>query len=350
MRRIAIIMAGGSGERFWPVSQRDHPKQLLSLTGSGRTMLEEAVDRISPIVGIENVFIATAPHLLEALRGSSAGVPQDNVFAEPHKKNTAGALVWAEYELGRRFPGECLSIAVVTADHQISPKEAFSETVTRAFSTAEVEEGLVTIGIKPDRPETGYGYIEVGEHIGLAHRVKSFREKPDLERAKEYVAVGNFFWNSGMFFWTSNTFNQELKAASPGHFQFLEAATGKDIPSATELFEQLPNISIDYALMEQSKKVYVVKALFDWDDLGAWDALERVRPHDASGNVVEGRAYTLDSHGSIILNQSTTHDIFGLGLENLIVVVTDATIMICPKDRAQEVRKLGSLSEETKLQ
>lgn len=353
MRRVAVIMAGGAGERFWPLSRKDHPKQLLSLTGSGKTMLEEAVERIAPIVGLENTFISTVPHLAAPIAAASAGVSPDHILAEPAKRDTAGALAWTAACLMAAFPNEPFSMCVVTADHRISPAEGFQSTVRSALSVAENMEGLVTIGIKPTRPETGYGYIESGEVAASpevpVHRVRRFREKPQIETAIEYVQAGNYLWNSGMFFWTITTFLNELDAASPEHAQFVRQAAnllaeGRH-EEAAELFETLPKISIDYALMEKAKRVFVAQAAFEWDDLGSWDSLSRVRETDREGNLLSGKGALLECTESVILNTQIAQGVYALGIHDLVVVVTDEAVMICPKSRAQEVRKLSVLAD-----
>lgn len=351
MKRVAIIMAGGAGERFWPLSRRSHPKQILKLSSPEKTMLEEAVERITPIVGIENVFIATAPHLVAPIAGASAGVPTDNILAEPAKRNTAGALAWATACLLARFGEEPLSLSIITADHRISPDEGFQATVRSAVSVAESTSGLATIGITPTRPETGYGYVEVGEVTASpevpVHRVKSFREKPQADVAVEYLRSGKFLWNSGMFFWTVAGFLEALDAASPEHAAFIYQATPLMVSGQWEeaalLFEGLSNISIDFALMEKAQRVYVAEAAFEWDDLGSWDSLERVRELDELANVRDGACEIIECRGNVIVNRSHSHKVFALGVDDLIIVVTDGVIMVCPKERAQDVRALAAL-------
>lgn len=346
-------MAGGAGERFWPLSRKDHPKQLLCLTGSGQTMLEEAIDRIAPIVGLENTYISTVPHLAAPIGAASAGVAPERILAEPAKRDTAGALAWTAACLLADYGDEPFTMCIVTADHRISPVEGFQATVRSAISVAEQMDGLVTIGIPPSRPETGYGYIESGEVAASpevpVHRVRRFREKPQLETAIEYFEAGNYLWNSGMFFWTISAFLNELDAASVEHAQFIRKAAillseGKH-GEAAELFEALPKISIDYALMEKARRVFVAEAAFDWDDLGSWDSLARVRELDHAGNVASGKVTLVECKDSVILNDRSSQGIYALGVQDLVVVVTDEAVMICPKSRAQEVRKLSALAD-----
>lgn len=237
-------------------------------------------------------------------------------------------------------------MAVLTADHRIAPQDGFYKTVNQAFETAETTGGLVTIGIRPDRPETGYGYIEVGEPIGLAKYANSFREKPNLETAQDYLSQGNYLWNSGMFFWTLPAFMSEMERAQPEISAAIREMAGHlklgQKEAAVNVFEALPSISIDYALMEKASKVYVVEADFDWDDLGAWDSLKRSYVPDADGNVSKGECRTIETSNTVIYNETTDTEVCILGMDGIIAIVTDNKVMICPADRAQEVRKFST--------
>lgn len=348
MNRVAVVMAGGSGERFWPVSRASRPKQLLKLTHPEMNMLEEAVARVGAVVGAENVFVATSTALLDPVSASGV-VRARHVFAEPDRRNTLGALVWACANLINLFPeswGE-LSMAVVTADHKIGEPERFGSTVAAALDIAEQTGGLVTIGVSPSRPETGFGYIEVDRskpiYVGGFH-AKSFREKPAPELAAEYVESGRFLWNSGMFFWTLRAFHDALLAALPEAVDVLleiaQALTAQDAYGAVASFRKLPNLSIDYALMEKAEQVYVVEGGFPWDDVGSWDALERTLSLNADNNVVSGSVVALDTHGSVLLNDSEGITTCVLGMDDVVVVTTRDAVLVCPKSRAQEVRRL----------
>lgn len=347
-KRVAVIMAGGSGERFWPVSTRSRPKQFLNLTDPGRTLLREAVDRAADLVGDGNTYIATGRHLAERSAQDCPRLPGANILAEPAKRNTTGCLVWVAANMIARDPEgwPTTSMAVLTADHRIAPETRFHETVSAALDTAERTGGLVTIGIRPDRPETGYGYIELGEPDGGAFRAKSFREKPDLETAEHYLTSGGYLWNSGMFFWTLAAFVSELERARPEIAAAVRAIAGKlksgDEGGAVEDFEKLESISIDYALMERASAVYVVEASFEWDDLGAWDSLKRSFAPDDSGNTTLGQVRSLDSGDNVVYVDGTDQEVCLLGVEGLVVVVTPGSILVCPSDRAQEVKRFQS--------
>lgn len=342
-------MAGGSGERFWPLSRRERPKQLLQLTGAGKTMLEEAVDRAATIA--DEVWIAAAPHLREPIEASLTGFPSQNILAEPHKRNTSGCLVWVAANLLAREPlaREEWSMAVITADHRIEPTDAFARTARAALEVAERTGGLATIGIPPTRPETGFGYIELSDEVAEnaeqveVRRVARFREKPALADAVAYVESGRFLWNSGMFFWSVDGFMTELARAQPEMETRIpaiaQALRSGDERRAAEIFAELPNISIDYALMEQATHVYVARAQFDWDDLGSWDALDRALPRDAGGNVVVGESVLIDARDCVVHGADGVATCL-LGVENLVVVVTPDAVLVCPKDRAQDVRQI----------
>lgn len=349
--RIAVIMAGGSGERFWPLSRQTRPKQMLRLTSPSETLLEEAINRVEPLVGEGHVFVATGRALERPLLESGV-VPEANLLVEPNKRNTLGCLSWVAANMIAHRPSDWqeLSIAVLTADHKIGNPAEFRKCVSAAMQTAETTGGLVTIGIRPTRPETGYGYIEVDPAQPVSnvsvetHRSLGFREKPSREMAEEFLSSGTFLWNSGMFFWTLGSFISELTLARPDAGEAIvriaDALHKGDRAAAETAFDALPNLSIDYALMEKAEKVYVVSANFVWDDVGAWDALERALPTDDSGNVIQGEVVAVDAAGSILYNECPGQMVCVVGVTDLVVVSTGDAVLVCPKDRAQEVKKI----------
>lgn len=346
-RRVAVILAGGSGERFWPVSTRERPKQFLHLTDPERSLLREAAERAAAMVGWEATYVSTGRHLASQSQSECAALPPGNVLAEPTKRNTLGALVWAAASLIAKHPEDWAetTVAVLTADHRIAPEDAFHATLDQAMTLAEETGALVTIGIQPDRPETGYGYIEVGEPVAAGRWVRRFTEKPDAATAAGYVAGGQHLWNSGMFFWTLAAFMAELQQAEPDAAtaarEIAACLASGDQAGAETAFEGLRGVSIDYALMEKAGRVAVVKADFDWDDLGAWDALSRSLPSDEGGNVGIGRRRVLESSGCVVYSNDPAVEVCVLGAEDLVVVVESGTVMVCPKSRAQEVRKFS---------
>ncbi len=344
-QRIAIIMAGGSGERFWPVSTSTRPKQFLKLGDPTKTLIEQAVDRASSLTSSKNTYIATARHLAELSTSSCPQLPSKNIIAEPAKRNTTGALAWVAACLIAEFPETwpTTTIAVLTADHRISTQSQFESTAQRAMKAAEDHGAFVTIGIRPNRPETGFGYIECGQPSGNVMKVNKFTEKPDLPTAEKFINSGNFLWNSGMFFYTLPTFMSEMERHQPEIAQTIRKMAGElaqsQFDQADATFGTLPSISIDYALMEKSDKVLVTEAEFTWDDLGAWDAVARSYPPDMKNNVALGDSCLIESSNNVVYNESTYQTVNILGIENLAVVVTENQILIIPKDRAQEVKK-----------
>jgi len=357
--KIIVIMAGGAGERFWPLSRNNRPKQLLTLTSSGQSLLAEAVARSVKIVPAENVFIATSQHLQEPIRKANLGIAPENVIAEPMRRNTAGCLIYATATILARThkAPEEVTVGVLTADQRIPDTEPFVETVRKAMDYAEQTDGLMTIGIRPIRPETAYGYIEVTDEArekALRSNtpfipVASFREKPDSATAAKYVAAGRYFWNSGMFFWRLSSFQNEFGKANPIMAESLEDITdaliSNDMERAVRVFDALPDISIDYALMEKASQLYVIPGNFLWDDLGSWDSLDRTFPKDNNGNVRIGNPYLIDTTGSIVYNNSGADKmaVGVVGMKNVAVITTDDAVLVIPKDRVQEVKKMVML-------
>lgn len=354
-------MAGGSGERFWPLSRRRKPKQLLSLA-SDKTMIEDSIERISPLIEPDDVYIITGELLLEPLRGLLKDVPPENIVAEPHKRNTAPCLalatafIAAKYE--GKYPLDQISTAVLTADQIITPAEGFRKTVEATLDYVEENSCLGTIGILPSRPDTGYGYVHVENEFDYSTQmpevtaVKAFKEKPDKETARKYVESGKYLWNSGMFFWRLDVFSEKMKKYFPEvgekidymkqkYIKKTNIAIPEPLQTIAGVFEKFPNVSIDYGLMEKVDNVVASKALFDWDDVGSWTSLERTKNTDEEGNITEGDTVLVDSEESIVINSSKDGEriVVGLGLNDIVVVSTDDAVLVCPKSKAQDVKK-----------
>ena len=346
LRRVAVIMAGGGGERFWPLSREERPKQLLPFGKDGKTLLADTLERIAPLFARKDVYIATSAALRPVLIDAGLDLPHENILAEPCRRNTAGCLLHVAAHLSARRKGD-YTMAVLAADHRIDDRTAFIAAASAALQAAEARPVLVTLGIRPTRPETGYGYIEVeSPPRGLrAVPVQRFYEKPIRATAEEYVATGRFFWNSGMFFWRGSTFMAELSAARPEMVQSAramgEAIAKGDMTRADELFEGLQAVSIDYALLEHSRRIEMVPADFPWDDIGAWDALSRLYPAGEAGNVAHGSATFINAENCIVWNELDPGrtPVAVVGARDLVVVATDEGILIVPKEHAQEVRE-----------
>lgn len=319
-------------------------------------MLEEAILRAAPLVGEGHVLAATSRALREPFLAS--GLAADRILAEPNKRNTLGCLVWVSANLIARGQGQA-TVGVLTADHRIGDPELFRRNCTAAFEIAEQIGGIVTLGIRPTRAETGFGYIEVDFEAtvsvphGSGAKCVRFREKPDAETAQQFVNDGNYLWNAGMFFYTIPSFMTELSLSQPdAHGITLEIADHLregNLSEAEAAFDRLPNISIDYAVMEKAKQVTVISADFEWDDVGSWDALDRTRVADSEGNVVEGDVVAVHSSNTIVLNQLEGITVGVVGLENVIVVATPDGVLICSKEHAQNVRSIPvKLNERSK--
>lgn len=352
-QHVAIIMAGGAGERFWPLSRCTKPKQLLRLTHPEKTLLEEAVERISPLVDKREIYLSTTTVLAESIKQTKL-VPSQNVLVEPIRRNTLGCIAWAVAHTIASKPDswQRVTMSVLLSDHKIAPAEIFRADVENAIQVAETTGGLVTIGIEPTRPECGFGYIEASEQVldGKAYRSAGFKEKPSRDLAEVYVSEGHHLWNSGMLFFTLEGFINEMNAINPASSQLVrqiaDCLQKADVEGAEECFKQLPNLSIDYALLEKSANVYVVKANFEWDDVGSLDALDRSLPTDADGNVVEGNALAIGATKSILYNDNPNLLLCTLGVHGLVVIATKDAVLVCPKHEVQRIREITAKLQE----
>jgi mannose-1-phosphate guanylyltransferase len=351
-KRIAVVMAGGTGERFWPLSRRQRPKQLLRLAGK-MTLLEESVNRIETFVGAGNVYVVTGADQAPLVRKTMAGYPPENIIVEPMGRDTAPCLALMLAHLSHS--GEDPTMIVLTADHSIGPVDRFHADCRAAFEAAETDDVLVTFGIQPTRPDTGFGYIELGERVAdydgsQVYRVVRFREKPNTETAHAFLQAGNFLWNSGMFVWRASVLTRAFEEHAPqiaqGRAELAQAlgqASERDRVRA--IFETIPKLSIDYAVMERADNVRCVRATFKWDDVGTWSSLARLHPTDPDGNTVVGRALMVETKNSIVyVDERESSDdapiVATLGLEDLIVVVTSDAVLVCHRDQAQRIKQI----------
>ncbi len=350
----AVVMAGGSGTRFWPRSTEDHPKQFLNIFGD-RTMLQSTVDRIESLVPAERVWIITNDKYVDLVQEQLPNVPTQNIVGEPVGRNTAPCVAAAATLIHDRDPDA--TMVVLPADHLISDTETFLSILESAESKASSDNSLVTIGIKPDRPETGYGYIEFDEQHSdtfknhNVKRVKQFREKPDRETAETFINAGNFLWNSGMFVWQANTILNEFAQHLPDiaeEINKLQSSLNekKQKDSIDAFYHACPSISIDYGIMEQSDSVFVVPGSFGWNDVGSWRAVYDLRPKDKDGNVIESEHATLAHAKNNFIQSSSGKMIALIGVENLAVVETDTAIMVCNLDDSQGIKDVVNYMRE----
>ena len=348
----ALILAGGSGERFWPLSRRNRPKQLLRLV-SERALLEETVTRLDGLVPPERILILTNVEQEKAVRDLLKKFPKQNIVAEPAKRDTAAAVALGAGWVAAR--DHSATMLAFPADHVIADRIAFQDTMKTAAAAAEEMGALVTIGIKPTWACPGFGYVEQGEPVRLrnagkiaVHRVVRFREKPNVDLAESFLRKGNFRWNSGMFVWSVPTVLSEFNRHAPELANFIsQVRSPKDLDNVLrDRFAKLPKISFDYAIMEKADRVLVVEASFDWDDVGSWQAVARYFKKDDHGNVTNRALTALDASDNIVFNDGET-TIALLGVHNLIVVRTGDAILICHRHQAERIKNLvGKLPPE----
>ena len=341
----AVIMAGGKGERFWPLSTGAHPKQLISLFG-GVPLVRLAVDRLTGLIPPDRVFILTTADLADAVREAVPGVPADQIVGEPVGRDTAATVALGAALVGQR--GVDAAFCVLTADQLMSDLDRFRQTLRSALDLALESNMLITIGMAPAYPSTGFGYVEAGERVrerdGIVFfRAKRFVEKPDRARAESYLASGSYYWNSGMFVWSVDAIRKALAAHAPRleamsrRLQAIPRGAAFDA-ALSEEFGRLPKISIDYAVMEKVPAFWMARGDFGWDDVGTWLALENHFPKDAAGNVRIGEVEALDAKGNIVVSEGRLTAL--VGVENLVVVQADGVTLVCARDRAQDVRQV----------
>lgn len=341
----AVIMAGGKGERFWPLSTSRRPKQLLSLVGE-ETLLAQAVNRLTGLIPPERVFVITNADLVEASRAAAPTVPPENIIGEPVGRDTAAAIALGALLVQARDPDACF--CVLTADHVIGDLDLYREVLRQSLHYARKENVLITIGMQPDTPSTGYGYIRSGsavhEQSGISFlKAEQFVEKPDAATAQSYLDSGDYYWNSGMFIWSAQSLEKALRKHQPALGELMDRlrpviGTDQFMEGLTEAYASISKISIDYALMEKADNIVMVRGTFAWDDVGSWPALARHFAADAANNVAIGSSAAHDSSGNIVYSKGRLTAL--VGVQDMIVVQTDGVTLICPRDRAQEVKKL----------
>jgi mannose-1-phosphate guanylyltransferase len=341
----AVIMAGGKGERFWPLSTAARPKQFLSVV-AGKALLGLAVDRLDGLIPADRILIVTGASLVRPTRDAVPSVPADNVIGEPVGRDTAAACACGTaWVAARDRDAVCV---ILTADQLISDLPVFHQTLRESAAVARKNDALVTLGIVPSAPSTGFGYVEAGEpfaHAGSIpiHRVVRFVEKPDQSTATKYIDSGRFFWNSGMFVWRAGTFLDSLKEYAPVlHTMAGELAKAGSANDFTRILEatypNLPRISVDYAVMEKADNILMARASFGWDDVGAWPSVAAHIGGDASGNTLVGRCEVLDSKRNVVVSPDRLTAL--VGVSDLVVVNAPSVTMVCHRDNAQAVKRM----------
>lgn len=348
MKTTAVIMAGGRGERFWPKSRNSRPKQFLSLTSDGQTMIQKTVNRLRPLVDAEDIYIVTNSAYIGLVKEQLPEIPEENILAEPCARNTAPCIAFASAVISRKYDDAVM--LVLPSDHLIGFEDMYISTLKKAIEVSLVGKNLVTIGITPNYPETGYGYINFGSESGNAYAVDRFVEKPDLATAKEYLASGKYLWNSGMFVWKISSIMADLKAFMPDIYKGalrIGEAFGTDAYNEVlaREFTAFTSESIDFGIMEKASDIYTIPGSFGWDDVGNWLAVERINEVDDAKNYIEGNVISVGSERTTICGGKRL--IAAVGVEDIIIVDTDDAVLVCSKNSTQDVKKvIAKLKED----
>lgn len=342
MNIYGVIMAGGGGTRFWPLSRQEEPKQLLNLSGKD-LMVNETIERIATVADKKDIFIVTNVTQVPKMKAATVSKIQENhILAEPSARNTSACIGYAALEIVKKY-GDGI-MCIFPSDHYIKNTSEFTRVIKEAIKVAEEEDKLLTLGITPTYACTGYGYIKFDKNdAGIAKQVVEFKEKPDEETAKAYIASGEYAWNSGMFIWKASTILRAFEEFLPDVHDCLEKigvamGTDAEVQVIQDVYPTIPSISIDYGIMEKSPNVKVISADFGWNDVGSWDNLGVLYDEDEKGNVIAGKHIGFETTNSIIYSQKRL--ITTIGINNLIVVETDDAILVCDKNKAQDVKKI----------
>ncbi len=343
-----VIMAGGIGSRFWPFSRTSCPKQFLDILGTGKTLLQQTYERFKQIMPDENILIVTNKDYLNLVHEQLPKIPLNNILLEPYRRNTAPCIAFANYKILKQNPEA--SIVVAPADHLIIKEEEFLKIVETGLNFVKNDDVLLTLGIKPSRPETGYGYIQIhndkenGKKYPGFNKVKTFTEKPNLEMANVFVESGEFFWNSGLFFWSLKTINRSFEQFLPEiNLLFKEGMALYNTPEEEtfieEIYARCKSISIDYGIMEKATNVYVLRADFGWSDLGTWGSMYEHSSKDMHENHIKGsNVFTYDTNNSVI-NVSGDKCVVIQGLSDFIVVDSPEVLLVCNKNEEQMIKQ-----------
>lgn len=341
----ALIMAGGKGTRFWPLSTEDKPKQFLKLIGSN-TMIQMTVKRILPIVPIERIFVSTGEKYVDLVKEQLPDLPEKNIIVEPEGRNTAPCIALSAMVIKRYYKDS--KMLVLPSDHLIRDEEKFRDIILKGNKILDKNnEGIITFGIKPDRPETGYGYIKYGKNNidKDVYKVEKFVEKPDLETAKEYLNEGNYLWNGGMFLWRTNYIIEEIRKYAPQTYEALHNIENIEESKLqnyiNENYRKTDSISIDYAVLEKSEDIFVIPSEIGWDDIGTWKSVERYRKKDEKNNIVNSDVSTIESNSNMIVNNNKK--VVMIGIENVMVVETEEATFIVNKEYMDNLKDYQNL-------
>lgn len=349
MKVFSVIMAGGGGTRFWPLSRKETPKQLLNLSGKD-LMINETIDRLLKVCDNKDVFVVTNTTQVAKMRVAVKGrMPLENIISEPSARNTAACIGYAAMQIMKKH-GDGVMV-VTPSDAYIRNSDKYASVLKEAVGVAEKTSGLVTIGITPTFPATGYGYIKYLEGEGCAKKVERFVEKPSEELAVKYLKEGGYAWNSGVFVWKVSVILEKFKEFLPDIYEKLceiekSIGTSKEEAQVNEIYPTIRSISIDYGVMEKASNIWVIPSEFGWSDVGSWDMMKTLHKEDENGNIKLGDTLTLDTTNSIVFSDGQL--VATVGVDNLVVVATKDAILVCPKDKAQDVKKIVDKLKEEK--
>ena len=343
------IMAGGVGSRFWPGSREAYPKQFLDMLGVGKSLLRLTFERFLPIAPASHIFIVTNTAYRDLILEQIPEISENQILCEPSRNNTAPCVAWTAFKLAALDPKANLVIA--PSDHIVLKEEAFLEKIQTALNFSAAHDALLTLGIQPSRPDTGYGYIQMGQEAATGiFKVKRFTEKPDFTTAQEFVSSGNYLWNAGIFVWRASSILRAYQTLASDIFNILEE--GRDLYNTTDeqafindAYPNTPNISVDFAIMENAQNVYTLPAEFGWSDLGTWASLHAEYPKDENGNALQGNVIALDTHDTLVRIPEGKIAVIK-DLHDYIVVDTPDALLIYPKSKEQEVKKVTALVKE----
>lgn len=340
-----VIMAGGIGSRFWPMSTPEFPKQFVDVLGTGKSMIQMTVDRFASVCPMTNFWVVTSASYVDIVRSQLPQLPQENILAEPCARNTAPCIAYACWKIRVRHPDA--NIVVTPSDALVTDVKEFRRIISEALSYTSEGCRIVTLGIRPTRPETGYGYIAAGERAedgnGSLLKVDSFREKPDISLARQYLAEGNYFWNAGIFIWNVDTITQSLRRFAPALAQTMDSMaeafyTEDEADRVAALFPTCEKISIDYAVMEKADYICTIPGDFGWSDVGTWGSLHMLLPHDGNGNAVVGDNVHLYDCKGCIVHAPQASSVVLQGLEDCIVVERDGRVIVCRLSEEQRIK------------
>lgn len=346
MRNKIVIMAGGIGSRFWPMSTPEYPKQFIDVMGCGKSLIQLTVDRFLPLCDIEDFWIVTSEKYIDIVKKQLPDIPESNILAEPEARNTAPCIAYACWKIRKKFPDA--NIVVTPSDALVINTTEFERVIRKAMGFTEKSHSIVTIGIKPSRPETGYGYICANntETCSEIFKVDAFKEKPDYETACRYLEDGNYLWNAGIFVWNVDTITSEIKQHTPELADIMDKMaedfyTEKESETVKKLFPTCQKISIDYAVMEKAKEIYTIPADFGWSDLGSWGSLHTLLPQDNNKNAAVGNNVKLYNCSNCIVHTSEEKTVVLEGLENYIVAEKNGRLLVCRLENEQMIKEFS---------